>query len=77
MKQQSTNMRWPLTAKQDAFYITLKTYMDKHNTAPTLEELMVLHDLKSKANVAAYLKGLEKRGWIERLPHTARGIRLL
>ena len=69
--------KWPMTDKQDAFYTTLKAYFDEHGTAPTHEELMKLHGLKAKANVTAYLNALEKRGWIERLPHAARGIRLL
>jgi repressor LexA len=67
----------PLTPKQQKFFSVLQKYMEKHDEAPTIEELMKLTKISSPRGVVQYLEALEKKGLILRAKGESRGIRML
>lgn len=52
----------------------LKTYIDKHNYAPSMREIMEQCELKAISHAQYILKGLAADGKIERTPRISRGI---
>lgn len=55
-----------LTDKQQKVYDAIRSYMDNHRYAPTLEELQSMLELKNKHSVVQFLDYLEDKGYIER-----------
>lgn len=74
MKQ---HIKFPLTDKQDAMYMTIRDYIESNGEPPTRREIMALTGLKSTAAVSVHITALEKKNWIAVLKHTNRGIVLL
>lgn len=56
-------------------YVT--AYVKENQYPPTFDEIRIAVGLSSKSHVDYYLRGLEKDGHIERIPHTPRGLRLV
>ncbi|HEY6577875.1 MAG TPA: hypothetical protein VIY09_01005 [Rhizomicrobium sp.] len=66
-----------LTLKQRACLDSIETHLARTGAMPSVEDLRVALNAGSKAGVLRLLRQLEERGWIARLPHRARAIRLL
>jgi repressor LexA len=65
-----------LTQRQNEAYEFIRGYMDRNNKPPTLQEIGDALDISSTNGVYKLLQTLEKKGWIERTKHEARGIQL-
>jgi repressor LexA len=65
-----------LTPKQKQFYESLKGYVEKKKTAPTIAELQKILHLSSPRAVTQYLDALERKGFIARSKYKERGIEL-
>jgi len=65
-----------LTQRQDEAYEFIRSYVDQHRKPPTMEEIGEALGISSTNGVYKLLRALEKKGWIEREKHAARGIRL-
>jgi repressor LexA len=63
-----------LTRKQTDLFQFIAAYTDRHGIAPTLEEMTVAIDLKSKSGTHRLLTCLEERGWIRREKGLARAL---
>jgi repressor LexA len=66
-----------LTKKQRDLLIYIHEHMKDSDIAPSFEEMKEALDLKSKSGIHRLISGLEERGFIERLPHRARALRIL
>ena len=66
----------PLTQRQNEAYEFIRGYMDRHRKPPTMEEIGDALGISSTNGVYKLLRALEKKGWIEREKHAARGIQL-
>lgn len=66
-----------LTQRQNEAYEFIRGYVDRHRAPPTLQEIGDALGIASTNGVYKLLEALEKKGWIEREKHTARGIRLM
>lgn len=66
-----------LTARQRDLLEFIGRHIDHHGIAPTYDQMRDELDLASKSGIARMVKGLEKRGYIARLPHHARAITIL
>lgn len=66
-----------LTQRQNEAYEFIRDYMDHHRKPPTLQEIGDGLGIASTNGVYKLLQSLEKKGYIEREKHAARGIRLL
>ncbi len=55
-----------LTEKQQKVFDLLYEYIMRHGKAPTLDEMQVITEQKSKRGVVQYLEALEKKGFITR-----------
>ncbi len=55
----------------------VRSYVSENYYPPTFDEIKVATGLSSKSHVDYYLRALEEGGFIERRPHTPRGLRLL
>jgi repressor LexA len=65
-----------LTQRQNEAYEFIRGYMDEHRKPPTMQEIGDALGIASTNGVYKLLRALEKKGWIEREKHAARGIRL-
>ena len=65
-----------LTAKQQRVLDIIEDYISKNDRSPTLNELQIILDIKSKRGVVKHLDALEKKGYINRTSEP-RGIRLI
>ena len=65
-----------LTQRQNEAYEFIRGYVDQHRKPPTMEEIGEALGIASTNGVYKLLQALEKKGWIEREKHAARGIRL-
>jgi len=65
-----------LTERQNEAYEFIRGYVDQHSKPPTMMEIGDALGIASTNGVYKLLEALEKKGWIEREKHTARGIRL-
>ena len=65
-----------LTQRQNEAYEFIRGYMDRNRKPPTMSEIGDALGISSSNGVYKLLKALEKKGWIEREKHEARGIRL-
>ena len=72
----STMQKDPLTQRQNETYEFIRGYVDQHRKPPTMEEIGEALGIASTNGVYKLLRALEKKGWIEREKHAARGIRL-
>jgi SOS-response transcriptional repressor LexA len=66
-----------LTAQMSYTYRLISARMAATGVAPSRRELMEILGLKSPSGVQRIIDGLEERGWIARLPHRCRAIKLL
>ncbi|MDD3303145.1 MAG: S24 family peptidase [Candidatus Gracilibacteria bacterium] len=64
-----------LTDNQQKVLDKIVSYMTKYGKSPTIEELRVILEQKSKRGVTQYLETLEKKGFIQR-DNSYRGIKL-
>ncbi|MFP4227665.1 MAG: LexA family protein [Salinivenus sp.] len=65
-----------LTQRQNEAYEFIRGYMDRHRKPPTMKEIGDALGISSTNGVYKLLQTLEKKGWIEREKHAARGIQL-
>jgi repressor LexA len=66
-----------LTQRQNEAYEFIRGYVDQHRKPPTMQEIGDALGIASTNGVYKLLEALEKKGWIEREKHAARGIQLL
>ncbi len=66
-----------LTAKQRDLLLYINDHMDGSDVAPSFEEMKNALNLKSKSGIHRLISALVERGYIERLPHRARALRIL
>jgi repressor LexA len=66
-----------LTQRQNEAYEFIRGYMDQHRKPPTMEEIGDALGIASTNGVYKLLRALERKGWIEREKHAARGITLV
>lgn len=70
-------MKYGLTEKHSKVFNWIKSYINKHGYAPSYQEIMVAHNMKTRSHVHKIINNLEKRKWITRIPATARSITIL
>lgn len=66
-----------LTEKQRDLLLFINSRMKGTDIAPSFEEMKNALDLKSKSGIHRLISALVERGYIERLPHRARALRVL
>lgn len=66
----------PLTKRQAQVLEWIEESIANRGIAPSIPELMQLLGSTSPTGAADHLKALERKGYIERMPGTARGLRL-
>jgi repressor LexA len=66
-----------LTQRQNEAYEFIRGYVDRNRKPPTLQEIGDALGISSTNGVYKLLRALERKGYIEREKHAARGIRLL
>ncbi len=66
-----------LTQRQNEAYEFIRGYVDQHRKPPTMQEIGDALGIASTNGVYKLLRALEKKGWIKREKHAARGIELL
>ncbi|NDK07953.1 hypothetical protein EOM39_01760 [Candidatus Gracilibacteria bacterium] len=64
-----------ITDNQQKVLDKIVSYMTRYGKSPTIEELRIILEQKSKRGVTQYLEALEKKGFIKR-DSTYRGIKL-
>lgn len=67
----------PLTERQNEAYEFIRSYVERHRKPPTLQEIGDALGIASSNGVYKLLRALEKKGYIEREKHAARGIQLI
>lgn len=72
-----TKMVYPLTSKQKEILDFIKSYFREKGFPPTLREIASHFGLKSPRSSQKGLQILERKGFIQRVPHRSRGIELL
>jgi len=65
-----------MSDKQRAIYLFIQEYTQEHERPPTNREIGRAVGIESTGHVDYHLGVLEKKGYIERVGHAARGIRL-
>ena len=55
----------------------IKGYVAKKNYPPSYDEIKEAAGLKSRNSVNVYVKNLEERGWLKRIPGKARSIQII
>lgn len=65
-----------LTKKQRDLLIYIHNHMQDGDIAPSFEEMKDALGLKSKSGIHRLIRGLEERGYLERLPHRARALEI-
>ena len=70
-------MKQGLTQRQNEAYEFIRSYMRDHRKPPTLTEIGDALGIASTNGVYKLLQALEKKGYIEREKHAARGLRLV
>lgn len=65
-----------MSEKQRAIYLFIQEYIQEHGRPPTNREIGKAVGIESTGHVDYHLGVLEKKGYIERVGHAARGIRL-
>lgn len=70
-------MKQHLTQRQNETYEFIRRYMRTERKPPTLEEIGEALGIRSTNGVYKLVQALEKKGYIEREKHAARGMRLV
>ncbi len=70
-------MRERLTERQNQAYEFIRSYIRRQGKPPTLKEIGKALAIRSTNGVFKLLQALEKKGYIHRHPHEARGISLI
>lgn len=70
-------MRARLTERQNEAYEFIRAYLRKHRKPPTLQEIGDALGISSTNGVYKLVTALEKKGYIEREAHAARGLTLI
>ena len=70
-------MRMGLTKRQSECYDFICRYMKEKSISPTLSEICEAMNTTSRSNAHNFLRLLEQRGYITRLPHRARSIAIV
>lgn len=70
-------MKARLTERQNQAYEFIRSYMRDYRKPPTLKDIGEALDIRSSGGVFKLLQALEKKGYIERERHAARGVRLI
>lgn len=65
-----------LTQRQNEAYEFIRGYLDRNHKPPTLQEIGEALGISSTNGVYKLLRTLERKGWIERTKHKARGLQL-
>lgn len=66
-----------LTRKQRDLLILIHEHMEKSDIAPSFEEMKEALGLKSKSGIHRLISALVERGYIQRLPHRARALKIV
>ena len=66
-----------LTRKQRDLLLYIHEHMDGSDIAPSFEEMKNALNLKSKSGIHRLISALVERGYIERLPHRARALKII
>ncbi len=66
-----------MSSKQQAIYSFIQEYIQEHGRPPTNREIGKAVGIGSTGHVDYHLGKLEEKGYIERVGHAARGIRLV
>src|SRR6266704_761855 len=66
-----------LTSKQKRVLEYISSFLDENKVSPTILQLAKFLGVSSLRTVTQYLESLEKKGFIVRSHHQARGIRLV
>jgi repressor LexA len=69
--------QYGLTKKQLKMFNYIKGYIAKKTLSPSYDEMKKAVGLVSKNSVHTYIKSLEERGWIKRMPGKARSIQIV
>lgn len=67
----------PLTPRQAEALRVIQEYVDEHGYAPSRTDMCRALELGSKSGAHRLVGALAAKGWIDRAPAAARGIRLL
>ena len=70
-------MRTPLTERQNDVFEFIRRCIRDRRMPPTIQEIGAELGLRSPNAVVKLLKALERKGYIEREPRTARGLRIV
>ncbi len=70
-------MKTRLTERQNQAYEFIRSYMRDYRKPPTLKEIGEALGMRSSGGVFKLLQALEKKGYVEREKHAARGVRLV
>ena len=70
-------MKTRLTERQNQAYEFIRSYMRDYRKPPTLKDIGEALAIRSSGGVFKLLQVLEKKGYIEREKHVARGVRLV
>ena len=65
-----------LTIKQKKLLDFLEQYFKRNKIFPTFDEMKSKLSIKSKSGIHKLLSSLEEKGYIERLPHKARALKI-
>ena len=71
------NSVYTLTQKQRELLSFLQERVEEGGVAPSYDEMRLALGLASKSGIHRLVGGLEERGYISRLPHRSRAIRLV
>ena len=66
-----------LTKKQKNLLIFINEKLKRTGISPSYDEMRVSLNLKSKSGIHRLISALEERGFIKRLPHTARALEVI
>jgi repressor LexA len=66
-----------MTPRQKQCLDVISEYWQANDHAPSFREIMNTMQVKSLASVSAYVDALERRGYVERLAHKSRSLRVV
>jgi conjugative element/phage-associated large polyvalent protein/LexA DNA binding domain-containing protein len=66
----------PTIQKTKRIYDFIQHYQQSNGETPTLREIGKAFAMSSSASVHSHVRRMEDNGWIARVPHISRGIRL-
>ena len=71
-----SQVKIPMTKKQNSIYNFIMTYKNIHDECPTYQEIADHFGIKSRSTIHVHIDKMEKRGWIKRIPAGRRAIAL-